>query len=107
MAALGRIRRQATTLDDAHQGVSQDIEAEARARVRVKSGRLRSTIRRVNVKGKAVVTAGGPEAPYAAKVNYRQPGDAFLTGAANSNVAAKVIRIDRNLDSLITRAGLH
>lgn len=107
VAALARLRHDVEDLREADQGIGQDIEAEARSRVRVSTGRLRSTIRRVDVKGKSVVVAGGPEAPYAGVINYHRPGDGFLTGAANSDTGSKVVRIERNLESLIRRTGLH
>lgn len=93
-------------LKDAFGGISKDVAQEAGARVRVRSGALQATIRPARTKNKAVVRAGTAGVPYAGVINYYRPGDEFLTGPANEDTAAKVARIERELDQLIRRYGL-
>lgn len=93
-------------LKDAFGGISKDVATEAGARVRVRSGRLAATIRPARTKNKAVVRAGTAGVPYAGVVNYARPGDEFLTGPANEDVAGKIARVERELEQLISRYGL-
>lgn len=93
-------------LKDAFGAISEDVALEAGARVRVLSGALQATIRPARTKNKAVVRAGTAGVPYAGVVNYYKPGDEFLTGPANEDTAAKVARIERELEDLIRKYGL-
>lgn len=93
-------------LKDAFGKISEDVVQESSARVRVLSGALQATIRPARTKNKAVVRAGTAGVPYAGVVNYARPGDEFLTGPANEDVAGKLARIERELEDLVTRYGL-
>lgn len=93
-------------LKDAFGKISQEVVEEASDRVHVVTGDLRGTIRPARTKNKAVVRAGSAAVPYAAVVNYHNPGDEFLTGPANENPEEKVAKIEAELESLITKYGL-
>lgn len=93
-------------LKDAFGAISRDVAVEAGNRVRRASGALGNTIRPARTKNKAVVRAGSASVPYAGIINYVRPGDQFLTGPANEDQAAKVARIELELELLIRRYGL-
>lgn len=103
---LQRLGVSADDLKEAFGAISRNVVAEAGARVHVKSGALKASIRPARTKNKAVVRAGSAAVPYAGVVNYKNPGDEFLTGPANENTEEKVRLIEAELEALIRRYNL-
>jgi hypothetical protein len=107
---LERLGVDVQDLKDAFGAISQEVATEAGARVRVKTGAHKASIRPARTKNKAVVRAGNnTDAPAAGILNYGGhgiTGDEFLTGPANANPEAKAQQIDRNLHRLILKYDL-
>lgn len=103
---LQRLGVSADDLKEAFGAISRAVVTESSARVRVKTGALKATIRPARTKNKSVVRAGTAGVPYAGVINYARPGDEFLTGPANENTEEKIRHIEAELESLIRRYGL-
>lgn len=109
---LERLGVEAADLKEAFGAISRDVETEAEALVKVKTGAARATIRATPGKNKAVVTAGSAGVPYVGVLNYGWPdrgiaGDEFLTGPANSNTQQHVQQLEDNLEHLIRKYDLN
>lgn len=104
---LERLGVSVQDLREAFGEISEQVAQEARGLVRVKTGAHQATIRPAKTKNKAVVRAGNnSSAPAAGILNYKRPGDGFLTRPANANPGQKIARIEQNLESLIRRYSL-
>lgn len=106
--SLERYGVDAQDLKQAFGEISREVVTDAAALVKVVSGDLQGTIRAANTKNKSVVRAGSARAPYAGVINYGWPDrgiaeSGFLTTPANTDLDAKVARIEHNLEALIKR----
>jgi hypothetical protein len=102
---LERLGVDVADLKEAFLDISRDVVSEGQSRVRVRTGRLKSTIRPMKSKSKAVVKAGN-----STSVNYGHPQDAetkFLTGPANENQGDRVATLDKHLERLIRQRNLN
>lgn len=68
--AFRRARDRADRLDDPSADAAQPIEADALRRVPVEAGRLRGTIRTVELTDHVAVVAGGELVPYAGVIHH-------------------------------------
>lgn len=98
IADLDALGRDVSELRAAHDDIATDVEADARSRVRVRSGRLKSTIRRLSDPSAALVAAGGGGVDYAT-VEDRKTG--FLKGPGNENVGERAATLEQHLERLI------
>lgn len=104
---LERLGVSVQDLKEAFLDISRDVVSEAKGRIRVLTGAHRDSIREAQTKNKAVVRAGNnSNAPAAGVLNYKNPGDGFLTVPANTDTEGKVARIEGNLEDLIRRYNL-
>lgn len=99
---LDRIEAASDDLAGAFGPIAGEVAERAAGRVHTLTGRLRATITPQTEPNSAIVRAGdGLE--YAGVVNYVNPGDQFLTGAANEDEDGYVRKIADALQDLIRR----
>lgn len=109
--ALKKAGADAADMKDLMHEVGMVVVRSATPRVRVKSGRLASTIRAGRGQTKAVVRAGGRRTPYAGVQHYGWPAHhitarPFVVAALAATRQQTLDRLDRGIGQILQRNNL-